>query len=571
MAVMVPVMMPAAGGTEKARWHVPVVLGLMAVFAALRLIGLSDLPLGNDESLTAYFAALDYGELTPFINLYDMHPPFYYAYIRLFSVFGDGPFAIRIGAALTSILALPALYLAGRWIGAPGRTGPDPAAGLAVLVLGGLSSASIAWAQNARPYGMMFLTLALAFAAIGWLLQNRAAMQAPFWRAAARPALPGLAGLVLGLAGLLWSHNVGVLYTAAMAAALVAVWLVSFRASAGAFINLAAAGLAVLLIWAPHLSVLLHQWGAVAENFWIPRPTLPGLVLLLLNSLGDADNARALRPDEMLYALILFSGAGWACLLALWKRDWGWLVLTPLMLGLALALVIGVTYLSRPILLARTAYPLAAPFLILAGTGLAALPGRRAGQAVLALAAALAAVSVWDGRAHRSAEEPWPDLIASIIAQSDGRPTVLTVPNSAAIPLSYNLRQTGGDMAVHGIPGAYPAESPTGQYPTGWRGVPAVSPAGLAAAQEVLDAAPGSAWLLLRAYWIFDPDALLRPYFDARYCYETLFLPDNPYLFALKLVPRDTLASTTCVEFDPDPYYPYTKTGPGTLRLTGPD
>ena len=95
--------------------------------------------------------------------------------------------------------------------------------------------------------------------------------------------------------------------------------------------------------------------------------------------------------------------------------------------------------------------------------------------------------------------------------------------------------------------------------------------AGLAAAQEVLDAAPGSAWLLLRAYWIFDPDALLRPYFDARYCYETLFLPDNPYLFALKLVPRDTPASATCVEFDPDPYYPYTKTGPGTLRLTGPD
>jgi hypothetical protein len=544
------------------------VLALSAFFAYLRLFQISESPIGMDESFTALYASKPWGELWHFVNENDVHPPLYFAFTRMFRFLGGDAYALRFPAAIASIFSLPVLYLAGTLFGAAGKDQIDRFSGLVALTLGGMATVLIIHAQTARAYSLIFLGFALVTFGASYLLRNKLTASTPFWRPNGRAGIPAFLSIVLGLLVMLWSHNVGVIYATAISLTLVVFWLLVLRANGGAFLNLMAAALLVAVGWTPQLMTLVEQWGAVSSDYWIQEPTLRGLVAIFLSTLGDAEEIKELRPQVIVFAALIFVLAGWALFRMIVMRNVGQTILALGLVAGPATILIAVTYLARPVLLDRTAMPLIAPWIVVVASGIAALPQAALRNGVLLVCLALGGMStVSHLRADPGHEEPWPQIIQAIQKNSAGRPMVLVIPNAAAIPLAYHISESHAEIDVVPIPGPFPVKSDDRRYPTGWPGVPGVNTEALTEVDGRIAKARGDVWLLLRGHWIYDPDALLRYHFDQNYCYQPLYVPQNKYLFALKLVPLEEIGKIECVKYASHDYYPFEKPDAGLVQL----
>lgn len=543
-----------------------VLVALLALlFAGLRFYGLGDAPVSMDEAFTAYYAALPRDQIAAFVAANDVHPPLYFFLVNLLP-FGTDAVGLRIPAALASAAALPLIYLAGAQFGAAGQTGRSRLAGLAAMTLAGFATMQISYAQEGRAYGVLILGFALVLVGVTWMLRHRDAAGRPFWTARGAAALPALGALVIGLLALVWSHNVGTVYAGAIGLALILFWVTVLGAGGGAFINLAAAAGLVVVGWYPQLATLLAQWNSVSGGYWIAPPTAVHLVEIFLQVWGDADSPREFRVHEWALAVMVVGFAAWG----LWRiaraRALGQLVVALGFLGGTAACLIAVTYLLQPILLDRTALALSVPWFVLAGAGLAAVPRPGTRAVMWAGSAALGMFGVVDYfRTGPREVASWPRLLAAVESNSAGRPLIITIPNSAGVALDYYLSRSQADIDVMSLPGPFPTRSADGWYPTGWPGVPAVTAESLTEADARIQAASGDVWLLLRGYWAYDPQALVRAHFDRSYCYQPLYVPKADYFFMLKLVPLSTADGTGCTSFEPNEHYPFRKPGPGLI------
>jgi mannosyltransferase len=153
-----------------------------------------------DEAQSAATAALPLGDIAGALRSDGFPPLFYWLLHGWLTVFGEGDTAARSFAGVAGVLALGAVWLAGRELG--GRR----VAWAATAILA-VSPFAIRYSTEVRMYSLLLVVVALGAAAV--------------LRALARPTWPVLAGVAAATGALLLLHYWTVFLVAATAALLV--------------------------------------------------------------------------------------------------------------------------------------------------------------------------------------------------------------------------------------------------------------------------------------------------------------------------------------------------------------
>lgn len=315
-----------------------------------------------DEIGTAWMASLPFPRLLA-ATAGDVHPPLYLALAWLVAhTAGASALALRLPSSLLSIVGIIALLPLAKQLK---LSGPATLAATAIMAL---SSWQLHYGQEARMYALLQL---LVMWACGAMLARR-------WGQVA-----------LAVAAMLYTHNYGVLYAAALGGLAVGRELAVERRAGAVAAPTLSFGLAGLA-YAPWTWVAAQQ-AAAAQSSWWSQPTTLGAALQPFYAFLYRDVGWAFGSLMQVTTFALLAMAGWRLLQ---RRPPAAIPLVALALGpLALALLAEIVY--RPILLDRALIGSApAVYLVLGwllGDGLAPA-WRRAGWAVLGPLLALGAV-----------------------------------------------------------------------------------------------------------------------------------------------------------------------------------
>jgi mannosyltransferase len=525
-------------------WN-PVVPGFIAVLllgVVLRLAWLGEQPLWIDEAYSVWYASRDWGYLWQIVPQIDPHPMLYYSLLKLWMVLGDSETILRLASALVSILTLPLIFLLGRWTG--GETRGDRVGLLGMLVFA-VSSVQINFAQEARPYAFWIFAMAAALAALAWLVSNPAEAVRPWrdWRR--HPAAAGAyAALALSLSLLIWFHNTGFFYIAGIGLFCLGWWAISLRCNRYAFLNLFAAAALALLLYVPNIPTLLMQAANADNTFWIKAPDAMKFTKTTVAALGIwVPRLLRWRWNFALDGVLgLLACAG---LLALWLRGRSvfavMLVFTSLV---PLALVMAVTFLAQPVFMYRIILPMFVPLAVMMAASLLWFSGRVSSSLVAAVLAGIYALLLPNYYMDPDRKEPW-DRIAATLMQDPGGGTVIVSPNSAALPLGYYLKRAGSDIELISLPKNYPAMEANFSHPGGGNGVAGID----WQAVEILRTVTGKGdpdWVVLRSHKMWDPDDLVKPWLQQRYCLTRHEFPPRNYLEVYRLTPLAAGSAAPC-------------------------
>lgn len=468
---------------------------LFGAGALLRLWRIAVTPLWLDEAYSAYAAAHGFAFLWQVVPRYETHPPLYYAIVRVWTfVFGDGLVALRaigeIAGLLTPFALAAAAREAARWLG-----WDETRTRRLMFVAFALACVSIPWvemAREVRPYAPMGLAYTLAMVA---LLRVARALDA----GRPLPARAFAAYLVLDEL-LLWLHDLGPLWAAALGLAMLAV--AAWRASTRDWAWLVGGHALVGLLYVPCLLIVLDQAPTWIGSTWL-RFSFGSMGLHL----------------SVLYAVPGWQGIAAAVLaamgaIALWRLHQAGRRLLAALLLLALVpalLSIAITLAVAPVFLTRTLTPVVAPTLLL--FAFAPVAWRRpacwiaVGAAVM-LASNMAAVDL-QARAGGPPQD-WYGAVRWLGLRFRPGDAIYAYPNEGALPLGRALGDRRIAWPVHAIPTAVPSFlEPGARYPTGSRGVVSLPAARLEAiAAEPATRAIPTIWLLRLGPETYDPGDL---------------------------------------------------------------
>ncbi|TZG26335.1 glycosyltransferase family 39 protein [Sphingomonas montanisoli] len=453
----------------------------------VRAWGLTDEPMWLDEAYSAYAASKGWHFLWAVVPAYETHPPFYYSLLRGWTlIVGDGLLGHRSLGVVAGSIALPVVALAAR--DAARASGLADRAGLiavSALAAASVSPVLVEMAREVRPYPLMIMAYALGI----WALM----------RIAARGRLEGVpyAAYLACSALMLWLHNMGPLYAAAMGLALLVVawprtprdwgWLVGGHAI-------------VLLVWSPALVILLDQAPMWIKATWLKFSTANLWRRVTLIWTGNGDGLRAAVALLVLAALwrVRKVPAG--------RRIAGALLILAIF-PVAVSLILSATV--APVFIIRTMTALAVPAMVLIGIG----AGGYAGKVKWLLWAAAIYLLVDQGTADvdaRIANRPQEDWYAAarwVGARAKPGDLVYAYPNESALPFDRAVRDLGLPLQTRPIPGEVPVLNPPpgSWYVSGSRGVPSLDQAHLRgiARDKVSRAAP-TIWLVRGGPWAYD-------------------------------------------------------------------
>ncbi len=429
---------------------------LMALALVLRAWHTTSEPLWLDEGYSLYAAEQGWHFLWHTVPRYETHPPFYYSLLRLWiGVAGSSVGGLRAFGILATVIAVGMTMLAAREAGryarleAWGATAVILAAGL----LAALSPAIHAMAREVRPYPLMILTYSVAIWAL--LRLGRAAQEGE------RLPRRVLVAFFIAQAAMLWLHNLGVFYGAALTLGLALV-VVRRDLPRRDWIALAVGHVVVALLYLPALAILVDQaptwvsatwlkfsWDELPQRLqtvyaspveitvWI---SVAALVLALAALLGDRRRARIAA------ALVV-------------------LALLPVILSVIVSATIA------PVFIPRIMTALAVPaILVLAFAPAAPRKFWLLGVAVVPMLALQ--YLIWDLRDLASPpRQDWYGTADWLAARLEPGDEIWTYPNEGALPLQYALRDRGIAATVRPIPTPVPSIDVGGWYPTGSRGV----------------------------------------------------------------------------------------------------
>lgn len=481
---------PSAGLTEARRaWLI--VAALAAAAAFLRFHGLGSRALWLDEAYSHWFSSLGWAELWTRTPQYETHPPTYYSFLKLWrELAGDSAFGLRSLSALAGIAAVPVAAIAARGLAGLTRIArPLLFLGLACALVAG-SPRLLMIGQDARPYALLLLAYAAGLAF--WLRLSRS------FRDGGRPegAFADWAGLGISALLVLWLHGLGLLYAAALFAALLVTAAPS--ATPRRWLRLGLTAAITGICYLPCLAMMASRSGDWGSGWlkWDPLG-FPGALLDLFGLLR-LDEAATPILARILMAVLIFFG-----LRAIWRSGerataWG-LTLLIFLPPLAAA---AISQLGLPIFLPRTLIAVVAPAYLAAAYGIAQLPARR-----LALAAAALALVFGFNLAQtvsRPSLEKW-DLAAEVLKREMKPGDIIwAYPNDVQLPLQLALGRSHGVVA---IPAAYPAVDAPGRRNLG---SPAVVSIDAPLARDWLRRNPpprtGTIWLVWIDSVLADPD-----------------------------------------------------------------
>lgn len=426
--------------------------------ALVRIHGTLAEPLWLDEAYSAYAAAQGFSFLWHVVPQYETHPPFYYSLLRLWTLpLGDSLASLRALGILCGIATIGVMALAGREIARWRRLPPVPLIAAAAAI-GAISPVMVEMSREVRPYPVLILTYTLAIFA---LVRIAARIDAT----GTLPRRP-LALYTLCLSLILWLHNLGPLYAAALGLAGLA--LVARPGLGARQWRLFLGGHALAgLIYLPAFLIMLGQAPTWIRSTWLHfnPATLPArlpLIYVVSDMLGLL--AAALLVALAIVALARGGGGGRRLLLAL-------LILAILPVAASIALSIAIA----PVFIPRTMSAVAVPTALLIAIGVAGARGIWRGVALAALALLLVRMGSMDAaaRANTVPQQDWYRAVAWLAERWRPGDVVWAYPNEGALPFDYAVRDRGLPFVTRPIPTAIPTldGGPGSWNPTGSRGV----------------------------------------------------------------------------------------------------
>ena len=493
---------------------------------AVRLYGADGMPIWIDEAYSYWSASQSWTALWTIVPRFETHPPLFYSLVKLWLPLGDSEQDLRLLPTLLGIMAVPLLYLSGRIVG--GR-----ACGLLAATLIACAPWQIIQAQNLRPYTLVTLASALVMAGALQILNNPALAAEPLWRPAKIriPMLAAYAALSMGLALLLWSHNLNILLCGSVGLFLLIWWHRNGRSRA-LLHNLLLAGLVAVLLYLPNLPSVIGQFGVVHGGWWLTPPSLPNLAAQSLELFGFPLYGSRPSVNLLFNAALLLPYAGGVILA--WRtggtngprRRSSISFLAACAIGPWLAAIL-ITFLLVPVFLDRTLTMVQVPACLLLASAPLGLSGlsrgqRRLGQFVLFAIPVMVAIGfhLRDLRAN-DADRGWKDIVTAIAANAKGTPPVFTVPNASAIPLTYYTKQLNHPLNLVPVPAPYPAPG-YARYPSGNRAEPAIEPEHLAGIERVAQGR-SEVWVVARAIALFDPSGSIDRLLSHRFACRTYY------------------------------------------------
>jgi len=158
-------------------------LGICAVAAAVRFIGIGAQALWLDESFTWRITGGSLTHLFNRVSALETTPPLSYLLIWLSrQAFGSSEFALRFAPAVAGVLTVPAVWLGGRRLF-------GQRAGLFAAALTAVSPFMWWYSQEARAYSLAALLCALMFAAYAYRVTGGGTLALVGWAAAAAAAV----------------------------------------------------------------------------------------------------------------------------------------------------------------------------------------------------------------------------------------------------------------------------------------------------------------------------------------------------------------------------------------------
>ena len=525
---------------------------VLALSLALRLHELGQRSLWLDAGISLWLARRPWGDLLPTLATHDESPPLYFALLHLWRAGGENEAALRLLSVLASVAGVALGAALGTALGGRG-------AGLLAALALALSPVQVHHAQEARMYAQVSaLTLAVTWGALR-LCAVAAAPGGPCAAAGRRRTRRTAVAWGAALAALAATHHTAALAGAGAALGVLLVLLAGWRPRlAGA---LATAGAVGAVLWLPVAPVLLAQSRLVAEHYWIPRPTPPYVLSVLLDAgLGSLPLARHVqisdplvlrRPADAVPAVLalprlepwrqaslLVADAGPQVLLfaaaflpvglaAAWRRRGLPGLLVPLLVVAFPVLALLLVSQVRPLLLARALVGSGAVLLVLLAVATAALPVLARLPAAFALLTVLL-LGLGQYWWYPSVEQ-WREAAAHLAARARPGDLVLINGRWTQLPLDYYL---GREAAPPGDrPPGPPAGPDGGALRLEERGVPLDfgargKPEPVVTADDLprlrrLTAGRDRAWLVLSHSFDTDPQGLTRSALEAEFpCFE---------------------------------------------------
>jgi len=476
----------------------PLLLLCLAGFG-LRLYAIGRQPVWLDEAFSIWLAHQPLIERWAWLIQIDQHPPLYYTLLGGWQgLFGDLQGPVRLFSALCSTLTLPFFY------GAARRFFDQRTALIATLLLA-LAPFQVRYAQEARMYALLTLTVALA---LYWLARLLSAQDHPHPRW-------GWPVFAVAQAAVMLTHNTAaVCFPVALNLALGATMVGQFLQRGGSALPaLNRPGFArrwlytqllALICWLPWSVPFLIQAAGVDRTFWLSFPSGSALYTAFHNfHLAYQPTA----PVPWLVGDLLYWGLGLVGIWAL-RRQGALLTLLLTLFFFPIAATLLVS-LRRPIFAEHTLIWVTLPYYLLVAGGLVhasrrlAATGRRwlaQGGMGLLLGTLVGLNSLALANYYQTfTKEAWPAAAAYVAANMSPDDLLLFNATWVQLPFDYYFRHYDLPVTRHGVP-----------VDLFDRGVlePAMTPADLPRLQHLLTD-HDRVWLIYSHDWYTDPQGLI--------------------------------------------------------------
>lgn len=427
---------------------------LLAVF--MRFNRLTAWPLSLDESYSAFGAEKSFAFIWNVLPGYETHPPFYSALLRCWMLLaGESTMSLRTLGALVGLMTLPAIWLAAREVALLVRRDATIVP-LCALALAAVLPPLVELARFVRPYYMTIIVYTLGVGALVRLARHH--------RQDGTLATTPWAIYLVSLPLMIWLHNLGALFVAAMVLALLILIGPTTMLKRHGHAFMIGHGLA-LLGALPALLILMDQAPTWTHSTWLAfvpssLPThlqliygWPGRIAAVGGLVLAGFGLRAMGPEAgRLGAALLVLGA------------------LPVLLSVAISATIA------PVFLVRTLVSCSVPILLLVALGANEGLWPRTGMALLFIFTAIRVIQVQ----YMGPDQDWYRAARWLSAHVGENDLVYAYPNEGALPMRNALRDIHRGVPIRQIPSEIPARDPAGWYPTGSRGVQSLTPERLA-------------------------------------------------------------------------------------------
>jgi 4-amino-4-deoxy-L-arabinose transferase-like glycosyltransferase len=335
------------------KWEVPLVVSATLVGFVLRLYHLGDAPLQSLEIYTWDFSHQSVRFIFERLAYIETNPPLYYLLMKLVMKLGESEFVLRLPSVLAGTLAIPLVYVLGRFGGASS----GGAIGAALLAL---SALNITYSRQARTYALAQDFCLLAAIAVVIII-SASARRGPGRPESNRRAIVGWTGFTFASITGFYLHYTFVVEIVALECAILVAWLAKAQSDRQFLLRWVFSSLIMLvgMAWGLALARSQAYSGGIG---WMQVPSLLDAADLLVRTNGYTAFYRLQPWPSLLLLAVACTGLATG-----WRRSAAILVAGSLFV--LFPLILFVISQTRPMFIERVLVPPSFSVCLLAGSG----------------------------------------------------------------------------------------------------------------------------------------------------------------------------------------------------------